>query len=440
MTTKCPANLLLGVATSDYQIEGAWDEDGKGESNWDRWSHTAGHVKNGDTGDTACDHYHRYPDDIAIMRQLGLEAYRFGISWSRVFPEGGGRLNEKGLAFYERLVDALLEADIIPFPTLYHWTNPQALEEKGGWQNREMVERFAEYCSTVTHRLGDRVKSWLILNEPWVVMYQGYNEGLFPPGIKDPLTAIRVGHNLNLAQGLASKAIRSQRSDLKLGSAFDMAGVYPATQSEEDRKAAERMEGFKNYWFLDPILLGRYPKVFPIDVQSLVGTIDWKEVQANLDFIGINLYSRLVVAHDASVPWINVRTIEPKNTERTDSGWEIYPEAMRQVVLRTSVRYKLPIFITETGCACNDKPNKKGEVVDQKRVDFLRRYLREVALATNQGADIRGCFVWSLLDNFEWLEGYSLRFGLTYVDYTTQKRIIKESGRWFANLIRTRLL
>ncbi|OGO52504.1 MAG: beta-glucosidase [Chloroflexi bacterium RBG_16_68_14] len=433
-----PPNFLWGCATASYQIEGAWDEDGKGESIWDRFSHTEGKILNGDTGDVACDHYHRYKEDVALMKELGLKSYRFSISWPRIFPTGKPPLNRKGLDFYSKLVDELLANDILPFPTLYHWDLPQALQDQGGWANRDTAQRFAEYANTIAERLGDRVKRWIIFNEPWVFTILGYLAGIHPPGIRDASMALRTTHIANLAQGLAARAMRATNKVEGLGTAFSMSGFYPASQSEEDRAAAERRFRFNNLWFLEPAQNGRYPDAYLGGTDPArfgVQPGDMETVQAGLDFIGINLYSRSVIAYDPQDANLGARDVHVEDAERCKFGWEVYPEAIHDVIMRIWHDYRRPIYITENGASYEDVVDKQGQVNDPQRVSFLQRYIAQVARAVEEGADVRGYYLWSLMDNFEWGFGYSQRFGIVYVDYPTQRRIIKQSGHWYRNTI-----
>ncbi|MDI6858392.1 MAG: GH1 family beta-glucosidase [Dehalococcoidia bacterium] len=439
-TVEFPRDFTWGCATSAYQIEGAWNEDGKGESIWDRFSHDPGRIKDGDTGDVACDHYHRYKEDVALMKELGLKAYRFGISWPRVFPEGKGLLNEKGLDFYRRLIDELLAAGITPLPTLYHWELPQALQDVGGWANRDVAGYFADYCATVVDRLGDRVDAWLIFNEPFVFTILAYLTGAMAPGIRDTALALQTSHIANLAQGLAVKAVRATGKAKSVSSAFSMSGFTPQTDSEEDRQAAERFHAFTNVWFLEPALNGRYPDAYPraLDPERLaVRPGDMETIRADLDFIGINLYTRTVVAADPDDPNLGLRRVPQEGAEQMDNGWEVYPEAIHQVITRIWNDYRLPIVITENGCAFNDGPDESGAVSDDRRVSLLQRYIAQVGRAIQEGADVRGYFHWTLTDNFEWIQGLSQRFGLIYVDFATQQRIIKKSGYWYRDLIRS---
>ncbi|MCH7811906.1 MAG: beta-glucosidase, partial [Chloroflexi bacterium] len=402
------------------------------------YSHTPGKVLNDDTGDVACDHYHRYKEDVALMKELGLKGYRFSISWPRIFPSGKGEVNKKGLDFYSRLIDELLAAGITPFPTLYHWDLPQAIQDEGGWTNRETAQHFAGYCATVVDHLGDRVKSWMIFNEPWVFTIVGYLAGRHPPGVRDASTALRATHVVNLAQGLAARAIRATGKAEQVGTAFSTTGVYPASDSEEDRAAAERRFAFSNLWFLETVQHGRYPDAYvggtdPARFGAEPG--DMEIVKAPLDFIGINLYSRSVVANDPQDRNLGGRDVNVGEVERTEFGWEVYPEAIHDVVMRIWRDYQLPIYITENGCSYGDAPNEQGVVDDQRRISFYQRYIAQVARAIDEGADVRGYYAWSLMDNFEWAMGYSQRFGLVYVDYETQQRTIKNSGHWYKDVI-----
>ena len=432
-----PKGFVWGCATASYQIEGAWDEDGKGESNWDRFSHTPDHVKDGDTGDVACDHYHRYREDVAMMKGLRLKGYRFSISWPRIFPEGKGAVNQKGLDFYSRLVDELLAAGITPFPTLYHWDLPQALQDDGGWGNRDTAQHFADYCAAVVDRLGDRVKGWMIFNEPWVFTILGYMAGMHPPGLRDAELALRTTHITNLAQGLAARAMRATGKVEAVGSAFSMQGIYPASDSDEDRAAAERFHAFNNVWFLEPVQNGRYPDAYVggTKLERLgVQPGDMETVKAPLDFIGINLYSRSVVADNPDDRNLGIRFVQVEGAERSHFGWEVYPEAIHQAITRIWKDYRRPIYITENGASYPDVV-EDGAVNDDQRVSYYRRYIAQVGRAIQEGADVRGYYAWSLMDNFEWTFGYSQRFGLMYVDYPTQRRIIKKSGYWYRDLI-----
>ena len=434
-----PKDFVWGCATASYQIEGAWNEDGKGESIWDRFTHEPDHIMNGDTGDVACDHYHRYKEDVALMKELGLKGYRFSIAWSRIFPAGKGQINQKGLDFYSRLVDELLGAGITPFPTLYHWDLPQGLQDEGGWANRETAKHFAEYASTVVDHLGDRVKSWMIFNEPSVFTHLAYLSGIHAPGIRDSRLAMQSSHVVNLAQGLAARAIRATGKAEQVGTAFSMSGNEPASDSEEDVAAAERRFRFSNLWFLEPAMNGRYPEAYVSEkaVQRLgIQPGDMEIAKCDLDFIGINLYSGQLVEHDPQDMNLGARTVPRRDVEHTEFGWEVVPEAIHDVTMRIWQDYKKPIYITENGCSYGDAPGADGAVHDERRTKFLQRYIAQVGRAIEEGADVRGYYHWSSMDNFEWGMGYSQRFGLIYVDFETQKRYVKDSGLWYRDVIK----
>jgi len=436
-----PEGFRWGAATASYQIEGAWNEDGKGESIWDRFSHTPGRVKHGDTGDFACDSYHRADEDVAILRELGLGSYRFSIAWPRIQPTGRGRALQKGLDYYRRLVDALLAAGIRPFPTLYHWDLPQSLEDAGGWPNRDTASRFADYAETMVEALGDRVSDWIVFNEPNIFTTLGYLIGIHAPGRRDPAAFLRATHTVSLAQGEAVRAMRAMRPGLRIGSAFNMSPCEPATGSAADRAAAERWHAFLNTWFLEPALRGRYPEAFPQGVplaQMGVEPRDLERVRAPLDFIGINLYMRTVVrAAPEDVVGLGAAPVGAGGDEgpRTEFGWEVWPDSLYDMVMRVTRDYERPVIeITENGCAYGDAPDEDGLVRDDRRIDYYRGYLRALGRAIRDGADVRGYHAWSLLDNFEWAEGFSQRFGLVWVDFDTGERTIKESARWYARV------
>ncbi len=442
--TSCefPTEFLCGAATASYQIEGAPDSDGKGESIWDRFSHTRGKVKNGDTGDVACDHYNRFAEDIELMAELGLGSYRFSIAWPRIQPEGRGSPNGRGIAFYDRLVDGLLEAGIKPFPTLYHWDLPQTLQDAGGWPARELVDRFSEYAGIMADTLGDRVERWAIFNEPFIFTLLGYLTGEHAPGLKDWNAFLRASHNVNLAQGQTFRVLKQAMPQARIGSAFSMSPVEPASDCEADREAAERHHRFLNLWFLDPALHGRYPDALltglPRDVMDLREG-DLEICRAPLDFIGINLYSRSIVQHSAQNPMLGSIPVSRHEGPTTDMGWEVWPDALHDMIMRIDRDYDRPaIEITENGCAYDDGPDATGRIRDDRRIAFLEGYLEAVARAIEQGADVRSYHAWSLLDNFEWAHGYEKRFGLIHVDFETGRRRIKDSARWYADVIRAR--
>ena len=444
-----PKGFLWGAATAAYQVEGAWNVDGRGESIWDRFAHQPGNIKNGDTGDVACDSYHRYPDDIALLKQLNLKSYRFSIAWPRIQPTGGGAVNPKGLDYYKRLTDAVLEAGIRPLPTLYHWDLPQPLEDAGGWPARDTAERFADYAHIVSRALGDRIPQWVIFNEPKTFTGVGYWNGRHAPGRRDWSAFLRATHTVNLAQGQAFRALKAVNGKLQVASAFDVAPMYPATSSYADLAAAERWHQFQNLWFVTTALRGHYPAgVLPADRQAeLLGYRDGDEriMRAPLDFIGLNYYSPWIVQASVaadSAPDIEVRgqwATAPGTHAKTDIGWDIYPEGFYQILVRMArVTGRLPIEITENGAAYNTAPDSQGHIHDSARIAYLRSHLQALAGAMHEGVPVRGYHCWSLLDNFEWAEGYSQRFGLVYVDFTHgQRRLIKESGHWYGNVAAT---
>ena len=433
-----PKGFRWGAATASYQIEGAWKADGKGESVWDRFSHTPGKVKEGATGDVACDHYSRWREDVGLLKALGMGSYRFSIAWPRIQPTGRGPALAKGLDFYSRLVDELLAKGIRPFPTLYHWDLPQALEDGGGWTNRETADRFAEYAGLVAKALGDRVSDFMVFNEPAVFVMLGYGLGIHAPGRQDFAAAMRASHVVNLAQGDAVRVLRAARPKARIGGAWNMATYEPYNAaSEADKDAARRWQAFTNSWYIDPALLGRYPDVFATPLPPTVLGIekgDFERIKARFDFIGINHYNRsLISTAEPGMPGglpgqMKSGEVGPK----TDMDWEVWPRGFHDVVAWAWNEYKLPIEITENGCAYSDGPDATGKVNDVRRVEFYRGYLTELARAIGEGADVRGYHAWSLMDNFEWAEGYTKRFGIVHVDYATQKRTIKESGRFLA--------
>lgn len=435
-----PKDFYWGAATAAYQIEGAWDADGKGQSIWDRFAHAPGAINTGETGDIACDHYHRWREDVALLRAMNLTSYRFSISWPRIQPDGTGKPNQKGLDFYSRIVDALLEAGIRPLVTLYHWDLPLALEEAGGWPNRDTAHRFTEYAATVTAALGDRVRDWVLFNEPFIFTEHGYNSGKHAPGRKDRAAFLRATHVVNLAQGLAFRAVKETRRGLRVGTALHMCPCEPRTDSRADLEAAERFHRLFNLWFLEPALKGEYPDAFVSPLPKKMMGIeegDLQRVRAPLDFIGINLYNRMIVSADRwdvfgmAAKW----ELGGDQGTKTDFGWEVWPRALYDMVMRITNDYNRPVIeITENGCSYGDAPDATAAVRDTRRIDYLRGYIGELERAIADGADVRGYHVWSLLDNFEWVEGTSQRFGLVHVDFATQKRMMKESGKWFARL------
>lgn len=427
---RFPVDFVWGVATSAYQIEGAVDEDGRGASIWDSFARIPGKTLNGDVGDVACDHYHRYEEDVALMASLGVDAYRFSIAWPRVQPDGSGAWNEKGIAFYDRLLDVLLRHGISPHITLYHWDLPQALEDKGGWFSRDTAHRFSDYARTMAERFADRAATISTHNEPWCTSILGHHTGLFAPGYRDLDRAIQVSHHLLLSHGLAVQAIRDAHPKAKLGIVLNQTVVTPASTSELDRQTAEREYTNGTRWYMDPLLRGCYPDTPGAHPHPRVMEGDMAIIAQPLDFLGINYYSRTWVSTE------DPPRATPFAKGSTDMGWEIYPEGLTELLLRHKRDYSdlPPIYITENGMA-NADHCVNNEVADYARIEYLRSHLAALASAIASGADVRGYFCWSFLDNFEWSSGYSKRFGLVYVDYPTQKRILKNSAHWYREFI-----
>ncbi|WP_295388965.1 GH1 family beta-glucosidase [uncultured Thiodictyon sp.] len=433
-----PPGFLWGAATSAYQIEGSPLADGAGASIWHGFSHQPGAVANGDTGDRACDHYRRADADLDFMAELGLTAYRFSVAWGRVLPKGTGRVNAKGLDFYQRLVDGLLERGIQPMVTLYHWDLPEALEARGGWRNPDSARWFANYAATLFDALDDRVGLWVTLNEPWVSTVLGHLSGEHAPGRRSLSEPPRVAHHQLCAHGEAVAAYR-ELGRHQIGISLNLEPQQPATDSPQDREAARRRHHFINRWFLDPLLLGHYP-----DELAAIFGADWprfppedlQRIQAPLDFLGINYYSRGLVRHDPTELPCAARRIAPPDRPCTAMGWEVYPEGLTETLLWVKQRYgDLPLYITENGAAFDDPAPVGNQVQDPERVDYLRTHLVAARAAIAQGVDLRGYFAWSLLDNFEWAEGYAKRFGLVHVDHITQCRTLKASARYYQALI-----
>lgn len=441
LSERFDPGFVWGVATSAYQIEGATGEDGRGPSIWDTFSAQPGRTFEGHHGDVAVDHYHRWPEDVALVRDLGLGAYRFSISWPRIQPDGRGRVEPRGLAFYDRLVDGLLEEGIEPWPTLFHWDLPQALEDAGGWPVRETAERFADYAEIVADALGDRVRNWTTLNEPWCAAFLGYGAGIHAPGRTDAAAALAASHHLHLAHGLAVPRLRRRRPDARVGVTLNLYAVSPADETGRHDDAARRIDGLMNRWFLDPILLGRYPEDVLRDVAGVGGTDviaedDLAVISAPLDFLGVNYYSRHVVA---AGPWPGSSQVEFVNREwpKTASGWDVDPAGLTEVLTQVHRDYPpIPIYVTENGAAFDDVMGADGTVDDGDRIDFLAGHLGALADAMDAGVDVRGYFAWSLLDNFEWAEGYAKRFGIVHVDFDTLVRTPKASARWLGELAR----
>jgi beta-glucosidase len=434
-----PKDFVWGAATASYQIEGAWDEDGKGESIWDRFSHTPGKIENGDTGDIACDHYHRWADDIKLMKELGLPAYRFSVSWPRIIPNGRGKVNQAGLDFYSRLVDGLLKENIEPYLTLYHWDLPQKLQLEGGWLARKTSEAFVEYANTVSEALGDRVKKWTTFNEPFVSAFVGHEEGRHAPGHTDLQEAVCASHHLLLAHGLAVPVIRANVPDAVVGITLNLHTVAAASPSEEDQQAARYSDGRINRWFLDPLSGRGYPKDMVEDFGNKMEFVrdgDLKQIAVPIDFLGMNFYKRDIIRSSAISESENQPRTVVETGETTEMGWEVWPEGIHAMLVRLKTEYQFPaIYITENGAAFKDQVVSE-QVDDPQRLSYIKRHLEQVHRAIQAGVPVKGYFVWSLFDNFEWGYGYSKRFGLIHINYQTQQRIIKSSGKWYKQVIR----
>jgi beta-glucosidase len=429
-----PPEFVWGAATAAYQIEGAATEDGRGESVWDRFCATPGKVRNGDSGAIACDFYHRYPDDIELMRELGLDAFRFSIAWPRILPRGRGPVNQAGLDFYDRLVDDLLAAGIAPFPTLFHWDTPQALEDDGGWTNRATAEAFVEYAEVVAARLGDRVTHWATHNEPWVVSWIGHAWGDHAPGRTSEAEAIAAAHHLLLSHGWAVDVLRRASPEAQVGIVLNLQHVDPASDSPADREAAREMDGSANRWFLDPLFRGGYPADLVGRFEPPVQPGDLEAMAAPIDFLGVNNYFRFVVR--ASGNGDRPHLVRDPDAPATDMGWEVYPEGLHQLLLRVGRDYSpKAIYITENGAAYGDVRVHDGSVHDPERTAYLQSHIDAVRRAAEAGVPMKGYFVWSFLDNFEWSLGYSKRFGIVYVDYPTLERVPKDSFYWYRDLI-----
>ncbi|MFJ4849959.1 MULTISPECIES: GH1 family beta-glucosidase [unclassified Streptomyces] len=433
-----PAGFVWGAATASYQIEGAVAEDGRAPSIWDTFSRTPGKVAGGDTGDTACDHYHRWPEDIGLMRRLGLDAYRFSIAWPRVMPQGGGEVNPAGLAFYDRLVDGLLEAGITPFPTLYHWDLPQAQQDRGGWPERETALRFAEYASVVAERLGDRVTHWATLNEPLCSAWIGHLQGVMAPGLTDLTAAVRASYHLHLGHGLAVQALRAAVPQAQIGIVNNLSPSEPASDRPEDIAAALRADGHTNRWWLDPIHGRGYPedmlKLYGVELPVHDG--DMETIAAPLDWLGLNYYFREIVADDPTGPVPHTSALRIPDVRRTAMDWEVHADGLEKLLMRLTEEYGArKIYVTENGSAYEDHVGPDGQVHDPERTAYLEEHLAACGRAVRAGAPLAGYFAWSLLDNFEWAYGYAKRFGLVHVDYETQKRTVKGSGSRYADII-----
>jgi beta-glucosidase len=468
---RFPLAFRFGVATSAYQIEGATDADGRGRSIWDTFCDVPGAIERGESGNTACDHYHRWRADVALLRDMGVSSYRFSIAWPRVQPTGRGTPNIAGLGFYDRLVDELLAAGIRPFPTLYHWDLPQALEDAGGWPARDVATRFAEYAAVCARALGDRVHDWALFNEPFIFVSRGYLLGRYAPGRKDPAAFLRAVHTVALAHGDGFRAVKSERPAARVGTVVALSPCEPATDTDGDRAAATNADAHFNLLQLDPLFFGGYPK--PFADHASARQLGWKRgdnerMCAPIDFIGVNCYYRLVISVSDGTPKLPFHLIGPRSDTRpggghgefggethahmhvvesafgrpvgprTDMDWEVWPHALYEVMHRLRHRYgAVPIDVTESGCAFPDTHGPDGEVHDDARIAYHREHLGMVAQAMREGVDVRSYHAWSFMDNFEWASGYRPRFGLVHVDYATQRRTVKASGKWYARVCRS---
>ena len=442
-----PDNFMWGAATASYQIEGAWDKHGKGESIWDRFSHTPGNVQNGDTGDVADDHYRLWKKDIRIMKQIGLKAYRFSVAWPRILPKGRGKVNQKGLDFYSKLVDGLLAANITPFVTLYHWDLPQVLQDEGGWEVRSTAEAFVEYTEAVSKTLGDRVKNWITHNEPAVVAWIGNDTGEHAPGYKDLSKGIPVSHHLLLSHGWALPVIRRNSPNSDVGITLNVGWRVPASNSAADLNAVREGDGKWTRWFTDPLYGRGYPADVVADFErldampsgmSFVKNGDMQTISAPMDFLGVNYYNREVVRATASGNEPQVVFPKPKTPENwTEMEWENFPDGLTGVLARLYFDYKpLKMYVTENGASYSTPPDESGRVKDELRIDYYRTHIAAVHRAIEAGVPMAGYFAWSLLDNFEWAKGYAQRFGIVWVDFNPQHRILKDSAKWYKGVIK----
>ncbi len=441
VSARFPEGFLWGAATSAYQIEGSPLADGAGPSIWQRFVHSPGLIASGETGDVACDHYHRWKSDVALMADLGLTAYRFSIAWGRILPGGRGRVNPGGLAFYDRLVDALLAHEIQPMVTLYHWDLPAALDDLGGWLNPDAAEWLADYARVMFRALGDRVALWTTLNEPWVVTDGGYLRGALAPGHRNLYEAPIATHNLLRAHGAAVQAFRAERKG-SIGLVVNLEPKYPASASPADLVATRRADAYMNRQYLDPVFFGRYPD----ELAEIFGPAwpshrdaDLQLIRQPIDFLGLNYYTRSVSRHDDSVLPVRASSVRQPEQAYTETGWEVYPQALTAVLLWIKERYgDVPLYITENGAAFYDPPSPvDGRIEDPLRVHYYHEHLRAAEDAIRQGVDLRGYFAWSLLDNFEWSLGYAKRFGIVHVDYRTLQRTPKASARYYSEIIRS---
>jgi beta-glucosidase len=445
MTIIFPPDFTWGVATAAYQIEGAWNEDGRGESIWDRFARTPGKIEDGSNGDVACDHYHRWREDIALMQSLSIQAYRFSIAWPRILPQGHGQVNQVGLDFYNRLVDGLLTAGIEPFVTLYHWDLPQALQDQGGWPARSTAEAFVEYADIVTHALGDRVKNWITHNEPWCIAFLSHQIGEHAPGWQDWPASLRVAHHIMLSHGWAVPVVRRNSPGAEVGITLNFTPGDPASASATDWQAWRHYDGYSHRWFLDSLYGRNYPADMVADYTALgylpdglsfVKEGDLAAIKVQTDFLGVNYYTRSVVRDEQAADNLPQTTFPVPPSHWTDMKWEVYPAGLYNLLNRLHFEYRPPkMYITENGASYGDGPNDQGRINDERRLAYLRSHLTAAHRAIQNGVPLVGYFAWSLLDNFEWARGYLQRFGLVWVDYQTQQRLPKDSALWYKQVM-----
>jgi beta-glucosidase len=447
---KFPKGFIFGAATAAYQVEGAWNEDGRGPSVWDTFSHTPGKIHNNDNGDVAADHYHRYRDDIKLMKQMNLKGYRLSISWSRIFPKGTGAVNEAGARFYDNLIDELLKAGIEPNVTLFHWDLPQALSDKGGWPDRGIIDAFANYAEFCFKRYGNRVKKWATFNEAYIIAIGGYQTGAFAPGLKDPKLAIQASHHINLSHAAAYERFKKLGISGEVGIVHCLSPVHNMDGSKAAQQKMKMVDGMWNRWFLEPSLKGTYPvEVMSVlkghGIAPVILDGDMEKIKNNRpDFLGVNYYFRFRLYDgevDNSMNWLSQINSEPvPDAKYTEMGWEIYPKGLYELLTWISSEYPpIPLYVTENGMAAPDIVQQDTSIDDEDRKEYLREHLESCLKAIGEGVNLKGYYYWSLMDNFEWAKGYSKRFGLIYIDYTTQSRTIKKSGQWYTDFIKKQI-
>lgn len=444
MALQClfPKDFYWGASTASYQIEGAVCEDDRGETIWDRFCKIPGAIAHGDTGEIACDSYHRYKEDVAICKELHLKAYRFSIAWSRIFPNGYGEVNQKGLQYYVKLVNELLDNGITPFVTIFHWDLPQQLQNEGGWANRQCIHHYLDYCRILFETFRGKVKHWSTMNEPWVATIPAYGTGMMAPGHHDYSEALLAAHNMLVSHGKAVQLFRQMKMPGEIGIVLNLSPRKPASDSKQDKEAAIRNDGHNNRWFLDPLFNGTYPKDMIDYYKSKninlpkIWDGDMEIINSKIDFLGINYYCIEFTKFDPK-EWPMEFSLTTLHHAKTNYGWAITEEGMTEILLRVSKEYGVDkLYITENGASYLDVVNQAGEVLDEQRVDYLKRHIQACHKAMEQGVPLAGYFVWSLIDNFEWNTGYDNKFGLVYLDRKTCNRIVKKSGYWYADLIR----